>query len=580
MGSERTITQEVIEEMFSRGVLVNHDLFAESGRMIAEDVLAKLEVEADLIVLNSDYVEIISQEGFLVDWYDIDRYRVDVEKERDDELYQAQLQQFRKSTLILGTSESTQQQEVSSLETAVDPISGKTGFSSGATTEDEHNDAKIAAGVVMGGQKPVPSTTQPDSSVTVVISYENKPHKYVLRDFTNFFLSRYRFLEAILRNRQELQNTLTINRLSGKKEKEAVSIIGLVDEISEARSGNLIITLEDMTGKIKALISKNKKDLFSAGKDLVVDEVVGISGMCSDNFIFIDNIVWPDIPSSNEMKKGPEEEYAIFLSDIHVGSNLFLKKEFRRFLQWINGEIGSETQRSIAQKVKYIVIAGDLVDGVGIYPAQEDELEITDIREQYMEFCRLAQQIPASKQIIICPGNHDAVHLAEPQSIFYQEFAAPLYTLPNLTLVTNPALVNIGKTDTFSGFDVLLYHGYSFDYYIANVESIRTNGGYQRSDLVMKFLLKRRHLAPSFKCTPYYPAHREDPFLIKKIPDFLITGHIHYCSVANYKGITTVSGSCWQAKTSFQEKLGHEPEPARVPIVNLKTREIKVLKFG
>jgi len=40
-----------------------------------------------------------------------------------------------------------------------------------------------------------------------------------------------------------------------------------------------------------------------------------------------------------------------------------------------------------------------------------------------------------------------------------------------------------------------------------------------------------------------------------------------------------ISGSCWQAKTSFQEKLGHEPEPARVPLVNLKTREIKILKF-
>ena len=105
-------------------------------------------------------------------------------------------------------------------------------------------------------------------------------------------------------------------------------------------------------------------------------------------------------------------------------------------------------------------------------------------------------------------------------------------------------------------------------------------GGYHRSDLIMKFLLKRRHMAPSFKSTPYYPSHTEDPLLITKIPDFFITGHIHYSSVANYKGITTISGSCWQAKTTFQEKLGHEPEPCRVPIVNLQTREIKVLRFG
>ena len=96
----------------------------------------------------------------------------------------------------------------------------------------------------------------------------------------------------------------------------------------------------------------------------------------------------------------------------------------------------------------------------------------------------------------------------------------------------------------------------------------------------MKFLLKRRHLAPSFKSTPYYPSHHEDPLLIKTVPDFFITGHIHYSKQANYRGVTMISGSCWQGKTTFQEKLGHEPEPARIPIVNLKTRQIKVLRFG
>ena len=86
-------------------------------------------------------------------------------------------------------------------------------------------------------------------------------------------------------------------------------------------------------------------------------------------------------------------------------------------------------------------------------------------------------------------------------------------------------------------------------------------------------------MAPSFKSTPYYPSHKEDPLLIKVIPDFFITGHIHYSKVANYKGVTMICGSCWQGKTSFQEKLGHEPEPARVPVVNLKTRDVKILKF-
>ena len=279
------------------------------------------------------------------------------------------------------------------------------------------------------------------------------------------------------------------------------------------------------------------------------------------------------------MKKGPKEEYVIFLSDVHVGSKLFLQEEFNRFLKWIRGEAGSDTQRNIASKVKYLIVAGDLVDGVGIYPAQFDELSFPDIKEQYVEFARLIKMVPKHIQIIMCPGNHDAVHLAEPQPSFQREFSEAIFDIPNVSLVTNPSIVNVGKSDGFEGLNILLYHGYSFDYYVANVNSIRTSGGYKRSDLIMKFLLKRRHLAPAFTSTPYHPSHKEDPLLIKKIPDIFITGHIHYCSVGNYKGVTMISGSCWQGKTDFQEKLGHHPEPARVPIVNIKTREVKVLKF-
>ena len=124
-----------------------------------------------------------------------------------------------------------------------------------------------------------------------------------------------------------------------------------------------------------------------------------------------------------------------------------------------------------------------------------------------------------------------------------------------------------------------MYHGYSFDYFVANVDDIRNKGGYDRADLIMKFLLKRRHLAPTHTSTLYIPDTEHDPLVIDKVPDFFITGHIHKSIAANYKNITLISGSCWQAKTAFQEKVGHNPEPGRVPIVNLKTREIKILNF-
>ncbi len=565
--------KEFIENMFQHGLLISGDLLE---KKVDSSVISRLEHEGDLLVLNTDYLDIVTQQKTLVDWYMIDGYRVAAEKDRDDELYQAQLQSFKEAGLKLPDSVSAERQQLRSTETD-SCVSG---------SEEDSNFSFVSSvaetlppELLVSSAGLAPPVFSPDS-VQIIISYKNEPRKYEVKDFTSFFSSRHRFLENILRNHQELLSTLPINRILGKKEKESISIIGIIEEIGETKNGNLMLTIEDPTGRIKAVVSKNKKELHAKAKDLVLDEVVGIVGILGENIIFVEEVVWPDIPSVTPLKKGDKEEYAVFLSDVHVGSKLFLKEEFGRFLHWISGSLGSPAQRDMASKVKYIIIAGDVVDGVGIYPSQQEELEIKEIVAQYEEFCRLIRQIPADKQIVICPGNHDAVHLAEPQSSFDEKFSPALFSLPNVTLVTNPALVNIGKTETFSGFDVLLYHGYSFDYYVANVESIRNSGGYHRADLIMKFLLKRRHLSPSFRSTPYYPGHKEDPLLIKKIPDFFVSGHIHYSKVDNYRGITIVCGSCWQGTTAFQEKLGHQPEPARVPVVNLKTREVKILKFG
>ncbi|MFH1276667.1 MAG: metallophosphoesterase [Candidatus Woesearchaeota archaeon] len=597
MGEEEKA--KVIEDLFERGILVNKELL-EKG--VNKEVINKIEMEQDIIVVNGDYVDAIEQQSSLIDWYEIDRYRVEAENDRDEERYQNELQQIKKVHLKIPFKNDGEMQEITNLELALSSEEGAR-FENVVDTSDVNiGDVGEEGSEIIPGEKDINSVLSLNEGfekevitkdgqeiesqkgvfgpVEITISYENKTKKYAPADFANIFLSRFRYLEKILRHRQDLLSTLAIDRVLKKKEKEAVSIIGIVQDLATTKNGNIIAKIEDPTGIISVLFSKNKKDFFKQAGDLVLDEVVGIVGTCQGDIIFADNIVWPDLPGNTEVKKSEAEEYALFLSDFHVGSKLFLKEAFNKFLEWINSRAGNEHQKALAQKVRYIIITGDAVDGVGIFPSQEEELEINDIKEQYIEFARLIRRIPSDKQIILCPGNHDAVQLAEPQPIFYKEFCPDLFEIPNLRLVSNPAMVNIGKTKTFSGFDILMYHGYSFDYYVANVDSIRNNGGYLRADLIMKFLLKRRHLAPSFKSTPYFPGHAEDPLLIKKIPDFFITGHIHYCSVATYKGVTMISGSCWQGKSSFQEKLGHEPQPARVPIVNLKTREIKVLKFS
>ena len=421
---------------------------------------------------------------------------------------------------------------------------------------------------------------EPLKKVKIVYSYNDEPKKRELQDFVEYFNNRYKALEKILKQRQELRNTVSINRIAIKKDKEPVAVIGIVNEKFTTKNGNLLLVLEDPTGMKRVIVNKNKPDLFREANDIVLDEVIGITGVAVDTIIFANNIIWPEVPTNKELKKTKEEKYAIFLSDLHVGSAKFLPDDFEKFLKWINGEMGNEQQKHIAKNVEYIFIAGDLVDGCGIYPEQDKELAIKDIYEQYKECANLLKQIPKHIPLIICPGNHDALRISEPQPILSKNYAKPLHELSNVIMVSNPSLVNIHASENFPGFDVMMYHGYSFDYFVAEVDSLRNQGGYDRADLIMKFLLRRRHLAPTHSSTLYIPDTKRDPLVIEKIPDFFLSGHIHKSVTANYRNTTLICGSCWQAKTQFQEKVGHNPEPSRVPIVNLQTRDVKILKFG
>ncbi len=417
-------------------------------------------------------------------------------------------------------------------------------------------------------------------SVEVLKSYDDPLKKVEVDDFIEHYKVRYNKLRQILQNRSELTNAVSINRLFHKPERETVSLIGVVYNKEITRNGNIMLEVEDTTGSIKVLVNSNKQDLFKKASNIVLDEVIGVNGNMGTRIVFANDILFPDVPlNGNNLKKSPVEEYMAFISDVHVGSNLFLEEEFLRFIKWLNGEVGSTEQKKVARAVKYLVIAGDVVDGIGVYPGQDEELTIHDLKSQYDKFAEYIKLIRNDIKIIICPGNHDAIRLAEPQPAFDKELAKSLYELDNVVLVTNPSMVNIGKRDGFSGFNLLIYHGFSFDYYIDRVEEIRLNGGYDRGDLVMKFLLQKRHLAPTHTSTLFVVNPSQDGLIIDEIPDFFLSGHIHKLSVSKYGKTSMLCGSCWQAKTAFQEKVGHHPEPCRVPIINLKTRDIKVMKF-
>ncbi|MFW6007710.1 MAG: DNA-directed DNA polymerase II small subunit [archaeon] len=398
-------------------------------------------------------------------------------------------------------------------------------------------------------------------------------------DFKNHFVKRLTRLSNILRQRPELSNITSIEHIESRKDEKEIGLIGMIYGIYKTKNDNYFIEIEDRSGSYKVFVSSKEKDLVEKAENLIEDEVIGVVGRFSGNLFITDKIIFPDVPN-NDMKKSDDDEYVVFTSDIHVGSNLFLEDSFNNFIDWINGDYGSDKQKEISKKVKYIFVLGDLVDGIGIYPGQQDELNIDDIYKQYEKVAELFSKIRDDIPIIVIPGNHDAVRLAEPQGGLPKDLAFDLWKMPNVFIYSNPCIINIGSNDDFSGFNVLAYHGYSYDYYVNNVDSLRLNGGYDKITNTMKFLLKKRHLSPKHGGSTYLPDPEVDDLIIDKIPDFFVSGHVHKNDVDQYKKTSLISSSTFQAKTPFQEKLGHNPDPGIVPVVSLKTREVNMFDFN
>ncbi|MCX6750999.1 MAG: metallophosphoesterase, partial [Candidatus Pacearchaeota archaeon] len=260
---------------------------------------------------------------------------------------------------------------------------------------------------------------------------------------------------------------------------------------------------------------------------------------------------------------------------LHFGSKRFMKENFLKFIDYLNGDFQTDTEY---KKIKYLFLVGDVVTGIGNYPNQEKDLEIVDLEEQFFGLAELLRKIRKDIKIIISPGNHDGVRLMEPQPFLDEKYSWPLYELENVIITPNPCYLNLGEKINFSGFTVLTYHGFSYPYYANNIPSLIQKRAMNCPEEIMKYLLKNRHLAPTHSSTQYLPLEK-DGLLIREIPDIFVSAHTHKCGVAYYNNILVVSISCWEEMTPYQEKFGNVPDHCKVPIFNLKTRKLKILDF-
>ncbi|MCH7850635.1 MAG: metallophosphoesterase [Nanoarchaeota archaeon] len=394
--------------------------------------------------------------------------------------------------------------------------------------------------------------------------------KIEVKDFVKHFRSRYEKIRAMLEEKN-FENLSSLGKIGDNRGNYTVIVSVMGKRVTKNK--NLFIEVEDMTGTSIVLINQNKKDVFSKGREILLDDVLAFSVSGTKDMLFANDLFYPEA-SLAEKRYGKTDEYIAFISDIHVGSNQFLEKNLLKFVKWLNGGEGDARQRELALKVRYLFMTGDNVDGVSVYPGQDKALEIKDMKGQYEKLVEIIKLIRTDVKIIMCPGQHDAVWVGEPQPIIGDYWAPGLYKMKNLTLVPNPAVVEIN-----SGFKVLMYHGASMHAIIEWIEDIRLNHGHDNPTRVTREMLKRRHLAPMHGLCDYIPCE-DDPMVIDIIPDIVITGDQHRSEISMYNNILMISSSCFQSKTPFEEKVGNNPDPCKVPLFNLKTREIKMLDFS
>ncbi|MEM2115756.1 MAG: metallophosphoesterase [Candidatus Woesearchaeota archaeon] len=412
------------------------------------------------------------------------------------------------------------------------------------------------------------------SDFDVKFSYLEEGRKLEVKDFVLLFKERYNQICGLLRNRLEIsQNILPINRVKQFNAKN-VAIVGLISSIEE-KFGNLYVHVEDLYDSITVVVSSSNEN-FNIAKNLVLDSVVAFIGNYNNGRFYANQVLLPEIPIVES--KYSSDDVFVFISDIHVGSKQFLDSDFNVFLKWINQKLPNPQLNELAKKVKAIFIIGDLVDGVGVYAEQEEELSIPDIFDQYAHLTKFLKEIPEEIRIIIIPGNHDAVRLAEPQPVIPYYLARDLWEMKNVVMLSNPAIVEFYDQQR-NPLRFLLYHGYSFDYYVATVDLIKSKGGYENISFLMQYLLRLRHLAPTYGSTLYFP-EKKDYLVIDPVPHIFVSGHVHKVSYMQYNGVHLICSSTWQSRTSFQEKVGHHPEPSKVPVFIAKENKVKILNFS
>ena len=404
--------------------------------------------------------------------------------------------------------------------------------------------------------------------------------------YAALFKSRFEKLKAIVSDRPEAKRMRTIQALAssppppprprgqreegggkeeggrrggggGDKRDDDPCVCGLVSDKSTDRALTRV-TIDDPTGSVDLVAydegaRKSAEALFN--DQFVVARVAAGRG----GALVAREIMSPGVADAAS-RRSKTDAYAVFLSDLHVGSRFFLEREFKYFASWLSGPDPT------ARRVRFVMLCGDVVDGVGIYPEQDKELLQLTAGAQMSKLASLLSLIPDHIRIFVIPGNHDPGRRALPQPAIPEGVCPDMYAMPNIEMLGNPASVSL------NGVRVTMFHGQSADDLVKAAPGL----SYDEPAPVMEALLRARHLSPVYGSqTPIAP-ETEDMLVIDEAPDILHMGHVHRLGFGKYRGVLMINSGTWQSQTPFQQARGIRPDAGQAVLVNLKTFKVLI----
>jgi DNA polymerase II small subunit len=420
---------------------------------------------------------------------------------------------------------------------------------------------------------PSVSRSIPAKQIAPEIAILKDPSKEIgtggsIEDFSHYFRDRFQKLLVAFHERSDARDATTVGAALSAGQNEKVKFTAMVMDKRE-RQRKLFLQIDDLEDNATVLVSPEDRSAYEVAQKVPLDQVVCVSGVRTSGDLFVaKEILLPDIPE-HRPHAAAEEVWAVLISDLHVGSKKFLANALRRVLDWLNLRIGDPDQRTIAESTKYVVICGDVVDGIGVYPRQEHELAISDLYGQYEEAAKYIGDIPDYIETMVLPGNHDPVRQALPQPAIPKSFGGPIYESRSLISLGNPAEVSL------HGVRLLLHHGRSLDDVLSSVPGV----DFSQPEKAMRLQLQCRHLASEYGNRTSIAPEKVDHLVIQNVPDIFQSGHIHVVKHEIYRGTQIINSGAWQAQTDYQKRVGIVPTPGILTAVNLRTLQVRLIDF-